>query len=90
MSAAARAARRRPAPLGRIVLYALMVGLAAFYLVPVYILLATALKTFGQVQATTPWELPAPPTFGNFGQAFGQLSRPRCSSSACSSPTSRC
>ncbi len=76
MSAVVRAGGRRPLGAGRIVLYALMVLLAAFYLVPVYILLMTALKTFGQVQLTTPWEPPTAPTLANFGQAFGQLARP--------------
>jgi glucose/mannose transport system permease protein len=73
---AAVPARRRPLSAGRLGLYALMALLAAFYLVPVYILLMTALKTFAEVQATTPWQPPAAPTLANFGQAFGQLARP--------------
>jgi len=86
MSDAVQSRTRRGLSTGRIVLYLLMVVLAAIYLIPVYILLMTALKTFGQVQVTTPWQPPAPPTLGNFGQAFGQLARPFFNSIALAVP----
>jgi glucose/mannose transport system permease protein len=56
-----------------IVLYALMVLLAVFYLLPVYVLLMTALKTFGELQVTSPLQPPPLPTLANFGDAFGRM-----------------
>lgn len=75
MSVAAPPARRK-FPTGRIVLYAVTLLLAVFYLIPVFILLMTALKTFGQVQVTSPWQPPAQPTLGNFADAARALTRP--------------
>lgn len=56
-----------------IVLYGLMVLLALFYLFPVYVLVMTALKTFGQLQVTSPLQPPTMPTLANFGDAFGRM-----------------
>src|ERR1700738_5211237 len=67
---------RRKLPTGRVVLYAVTTRLAIFYLIPDFILLMTALKTFGQVQVTSPWQPPTQPTLRNFADAAGALARP--------------
>jgi glucose/mannose transport system permease protein len=67
-------ARRRGQPaLGRVVLYALLVVVAVFYLLPIYVLLVTSLKSFAEVAASTPWQLPAAPGLGAYGSAIQKL-----------------
>jgi glucose/mannose transport system permease protein len=48
-------ARRLP---GRIILYTLLVLFSAYYLMPIYLLLITALKSYAQVNITAMWSLP--------------------------------
>ena len=47
---------RRPA--GQLVLYALLIFFAAYYLTPIYMLLITALKPFERVGVLQMWDLP--------------------------------
>ncbi len=58
----------------RIVLYGLLIVLAVFYLLPVYMLLLTGLKAFNEVDLKTMWSLPASGLhIDNFIRGFEQL-----------------
>jgi glucose/mannose transport system permease protein len=57
---------RRP----RVLLYALMIALAAFYLLPVYLLIITSLKSFDQVSLSRMWALPQGLYFQSFARAW--------------------
>ena len=48
------AARRATRP----VLYLLLIGMAVFYLLPIYVLLITGLKSFAEVDLQRMWDLP--------------------------------
>ena len=72
MSAIALRRERRPRP-GRIALYVLLVALAIFYLLPVYVALVTSLKSFVEVSNSTPWDLPKGATLDAYGDALGKL-----------------
>lgn len=68
------AARRRRLPVGRsLLLYAAMLLLAVFYLLPVYVIVVTSLKSFIEVAGSTPWELPRTVTFSAYETAFAKL-----------------
>ena len=54
----------------RILLYATLVGFAVFYLVPVYILLVTGLKSFEEVSLSTMWKLPSTFSVDSFVKAW--------------------
>ena len=58
----------------RIVLYVLLVAAAIYYLIPVYVLLVTSLKSFNEVTLDRMWALPAGLNFGSFSEAWNQLS----------------
>jgi glucose/mannose transport system permease protein len=60
------AGRRRP----RVLLYALMIALAAFYLLPVYLLIITSLKSFDEVSLSRMWDLPSGLYFESFARAW--------------------
>jgi glucose/mannose transport system permease protein len=51
--------RRRPLTPRRVALYVLLIGLAALYLIPVYVVLNGSLKTLAEVNATSIWTPPA-------------------------------
>jgi len=70
-------AARRPRGLrpSRLVLYALLVVLALFYLLPVYVALVTSLKSFIEVSNSTPWDLPQGATLAAYGEALGKLAQ---------------
>ncbi|OLC53063.1 MAG: ABC transporter permease [Chloroflexi bacterium 13_1_40CM_4_68_4] len=70
----ARRRRRRLRP-GRAVLYVLLFVLAVFYLLPVYVVVVTSLKSFIEVSNSTPWDLPAAPTLAAYGDALAKLGR---------------
>jgi glucose/mannose transport system permease protein len=55
------------------VAYALLVALAVFYLLPMFAIVVTSLKSFNEVSRSTLWELPRAPTFEAFGSAFDVL-----------------
>jgi glucose/mannose transport system permease protein len=70
---AAQSVGRPPVRLSRVVTYALLCLVAIFYLLPIYVIAVTALKSFIEVSSSTPWELPAAPTLEAFGNAFATL-----------------
>ena len=43
----------------RVLIYAALIGFAVFYLLPVYVLLVTGLKSFEEVSLSTMWNLPS-------------------------------
>ena len=73
MSVAFAARRSRGARPGRALLYVLLVAVAVFYLLPVYVVVVTSLKSFVEVSNSTPWDLPQAPTLDAYGAAFGSL-----------------
>lgn len=60
-------------PLSKVVFYVILVVMAAFFLMPVYVAIVTSLKGFSEMSRSTPWELPTSPTLNNFGNAWEQL-----------------
>ncbi len=76
-SAAPLAARSRRvgqhASVGRMLVYAVMIAFALFYLLPVYLLLITGLKSFDQVSLSRMWDLPTSLSFQSFARAWGEL-----------------
>lgn len=54
----------------RILLYIVMIALAAFYLLPVYLLLITSLKSFEEVSLSRMWDLPQGLYFQSFARAW--------------------
>jgi len=75
MSVSFAARRPRRARPGRLVLYVLLVVLALFYLLPVYVALVTSLKSFIEVSNSTPWDLPQGATLTAYGDALGKLAQ---------------
>jgi glucose/mannose transport system permease protein len=65
-----RAFGRRPA---RLLLYAAAIGMAVFYLLPVYLMLITGFKTFAEVDLQRMWALPVGIHFQNFASAYELL-----------------
>ena len=59
--------------LTRPILYALAIFMAVFYLLPVYVLLVTGLKSFAEVDLQHMWDLPTGIYFDNFLAAFHAL-----------------
>jgi len=57
----------------RPVLYLMLIGMAVFYLLPVYVLLITGLKSFAEVDLQRMWDLPQGIHFDNFIAAFEKL-----------------
>ncbi len=57
----------------RPLLYGVLVFMALLYLMPVYLLLITGLKSFAEVDLQTMWKLPTGIYFDNFIEAFKQL-----------------
>ncbi len=72
MSTRAPIAARRPSP-ARVALYILMVLFGLFYLLPVYLMLITGMKSFQEVSLTRMWDLPTGLGFESFGEAWRQL-----------------
>ena len=59
--------------LTRPILYALAIGTAILYLLPIYVLLVTGLKSFAEVDLQRMWDLPTGINFDNFRAAFELL-----------------
>jgi glucose/mannose transport system permease protein len=57
----------------RLGLYLLLVMMAVFYLLPVYVLLVTGLKSFAEVDLQRMWSLPTGIYFDNFVAAYEKL-----------------
>ncbi len=69
-------ASRRPFPWSRILVYALLVLFAAFYMLPLYILVVTSLKPFTEVNLSHMWDLPQNISLDSFRDAwFGSESQ---------------
>jgi glucose/mannose transport system permease protein len=65
-----REARPASAIAGRVVVYAVLVAFAAFYLMPVYVLLVTGLKSFQEVSLDRMWNLPQGFSLQSFHDAW--------------------
>jgi glucose/mannose transport system permease protein len=63
-------ARPRTIRLGRVVTYAVLIAFAAFYLMPVYVLLVTGLKSFTEVSLDRMWSLPQGFSLDSFRDAW--------------------
>jgi glucose/mannose transport system permease protein len=50
-----------------------LILMALFYLLPVYVMLITGLKSFQEVDLTTMWKFPSSLSFDNFAKAFEAL-----------------
>ena len=59
--------------MARLFLYLSLIGAAAFYLMPVYVLLTTSFKSFQEVNLATMWDLPSGVYLDNFIAAFDKL-----------------
>jgi ABC-type glycerol-3-phosphate transport system permease component len=60
-------------PLRRTLIYAALIALALFFLMPVYLLLITGLKSFAEVDLQRMWDLPESIRFENFRAAYVAL-----------------
>lgn len=58
---------------GRAVTYALLLLAAMFFLVPIYLLLATALKSPDAISLTTTWHWPAALNWASFQEAWAKI-----------------
>ena len=74
MSAVRAVPGRRAFRVSRLVTYALLGVVGVFYLLPIYVIVATALKSFVEVSHTTPWQLPTAPSLASFADALSTLS----------------
>lgn len=63
---------RRITP-GRVLIYVIMVAFAIFYLLPVYLLLITGMKSFADVSLSRMWDLPSTLSFDSFAAAWETL-----------------
>ena len=70
---AARAPRVARFRATTVVLYALLVLLAVFYLLPMFAIVVTSLKSFAEVSRSTLWDVPRAPTLAAFGSALNTL-----------------
>ena len=62
--------RVRPA---RLLMYALLIALALFYLLPVYVLVNNGLKSFQEVSLSRMWEPPSQFSLASFAKAYNRL-----------------
>jgi glucose/mannose transport system permease protein len=78
-TASASIPARRPSSalrrLGRIGLYVALLAFAVFYIIPVYLLLMTGMKTFGEAaNVALMWQLPQAASFDSFAEAWREIS----------------
>lgn len=64
--------RHRPSP-ARVAIYAIMVAFAIYYLLPIYLLLITGMKSFEEVSLSRMWALPSGLGFDSFVAAWDTL-----------------
>ncbi len=57
----------------RLLIYAILITFAAFYLMPIYVLLITSLKSFAEVSLDRMWDLPSQFSLASFVQAYQAL-----------------
>lgn len=57
----------------RFSLYLILLAAAAFYLLPVYVLFATGLKSYAEANLDQMWQLPSVPSLESFRDAYIQL-----------------
>jgi|SRR6056297_191621 len=57
----------------KVIRYAILIAFAIFFLIPMYVLLSTSLKSFSEVSINTMWQLPASFSFEGFREAFAKL-----------------
>ncbi len=58
----------------RVLIYAILIAFAVFYLIPVYVLLVTGMKSFAEVSLYRMWKLPSGVHFDSFAKAwFGSV-----------------
>ncbi len=62
-----------PRRISRVLMYILLVFMAAFFLMPIYVLLVTGLKSFAEVDLQRMWALPSGFHLDNFIAAFKAL-----------------
>ena len=60
--------------IGKKWLYLPLIAMAVFYLIPMYVMLVTGFKSFGEVDLKTMWNLPSGIHFDNYIEAFSKLS----------------
>ncbi len=65
-----RRSTKSPIRWQRVVLYAVLVAFAIFYLMPVYVLIATGLKSFAEVSLYRMWDLPKGLHFDSYVKAW--------------------
>lgn len=58
---------------GRASLYLILVGMAIFYLLPMYVMLVTGFKSFEEISLQTMWNLPKHFALDNFVEAYKNL-----------------
>lgn len=71
---------------GPIVRFAILVGIAAFILIPAYVLIVTSLKPAAETTASQAWALPVAPTLDGWRQAWEALRAPMLRSVALAVP----
>ncbi len=54
----------------RVVIYLILIALAVLYLIPVYLLLITGMKSFAEVSQSQMWDLPSGLSFDSFAKAW--------------------
>jgi glucose/mannose transport system permease protein len=66
------AAARKRAPLRpqRVLVYVMLIAAAALFLLPVYLLIVTGMKSFAEVSLATMWQLPSGIHFDSFHRAW--------------------
>ncbi len=65
-----RGSKKSPIRWQRVVLYAVLVAFAIFYLMPVYVLIATGLKSFAEANLYRMWDLPQGLHFDSYVKAW--------------------
>jgi glucose/mannose transport system permease protein len=66
--------RERRFSIGKIALYAFLILVVAFYLMPVYVMVVTGFKQAANVSLQTMWQLPTTLSFGGYHEAWTRLS----------------
>jgi len=59
--------------IGKNWLYLPLVGMDVFYLLPMYVILVTGFKSFGEIDLKTMWNLPQGIAFDNYIEAYSKL-----------------